>query len=162
MVARQMVWRVALLIGALVAVGCGPRNASLPRDTQTVDGMTIYIGVIPAELVQGHSIEPSDPDALHGGTPKGRSSHHLVVALFDAKTGTRITDARIKVGIGDHSYNHEPDKWLAPMQIDGTITYGNFFLMQGEGVWRIHLEIQRPGMAGSSEAVFAYEHAPNP
>ncbi len=162
MAMRRTVWTVALLVGALVAAGCGPRNASLPRDTQTVDGMTIYVGVIPAELVRGHSIEPSDPKALHGATPKDSSSHHLVVALFDAKTGVWISDARIKAGIGDRSYNHESDKWLEPMQIDGTITYSNFFLMQGEDVWRIHLHIQRPGAARSSEAAFAYEHAPNP
>jgi hypothetical protein len=149
-----------MLFGALVVAGCSQRNSALPRDTQTVDGMTIYIGVIPAELVQGHSTEPGDPNALHGGTPKNSSSHHLVVALFDAKTGARIGDARIKAGIGDRSYNHEPEKWLEPMQINGTMTYGNFFLTPGSGQWRIHLNIQRPGIAHSSAADFAYEHAP--
>lgn len=152
---------VAVLCGALTVVGCGPSVSSLPRNTQTVNGMTIDIGVIPAELVQGHSIEPGDPKALHGGTPKDSSSHHLIVALYDAKTGARIADARIKAGVGNRSYNHEPDTWLEPMQIDGTTTYGNFFLLQGEGVWRIHLEILRAGAPRPIEADFAYEHPPD-
>jgi len=41
------------------------------------------------------------------------------------------------------------------------MTYGAFFLMQGAGPWRIHLDIKRPGIAHSSEADFAYEHPPD-
>lgn len=156
---RRRRLRIAAELGsALVMVGCSPSTSSLPRNTQTVDGVTIDIGVVPAELVQGHSIELGDPKALHGGTPKNSSSHHLIVALFDAKSGARITDARIKAGVGNRSYNHEPDTWLEPMQINGTTTYGNFVLMPGEGVWRIHLEVLRAGAQRSIEADFAYEH----
>ena len=121
--------------------------------------MTIDLGVMPAELVQGHSTQPGDPQALHGGTPGNSDSHHIVVALFDARTGIRISDARIRAGVGRHSYDHAPDTWLEPMQINGTMTYGNFFLMQGAGEWRIHLEISRPGLTRPSEVDFAYEHS---
>lgn len=158
---RQYAWLAAVGMGTLGIAGCSQPTSSLPRDTQTIDGMSIYIGIIPAELVRGDSTESGDPNALHGGTPKNSSSHHLVVALFDAKTGARIADARIKAGVGDRSYNHEPDTVLEPMQINGTITYGAFFLMQGAGPWRIHLDIQRPGIARSSEADFGYEHPPD-
>lgn len=153
------------ILGSIVAFGilvsgCSD-YADLPRNTQTVDGMTIDLGVLPAELVQGHATVPGDPNALHGGTPSYSGSHHIVVAVFDAKTGARITDARIRAGVGDRSYNHEPDKSLEPMEINGMMTYGNFFLMQGAGVWRIHLQILRPGASRPVEADFAYEHAPD-
>jgi hypothetical protein len=105
-------------------------------------------------------VEQWDPNALHLGTPKNSSSHHVVVALFDSKTGVRIADARVKAGVGDRSYDHAPVTLLEPMQINGMSSYGGFFLMQGSGPWRIHLDIQRPGSAHSSEAEFAYEHAP--
>ena len=88
---------------------------------QTVEGMTIYLGVMPAELVQGHSTMPGDPKALHGGTPPNRSSHHIVVALFDAQTGARITDAQIQAGVGNRSDDHPPDTVLAPMEINGAM-----------------------------------------
>ncbi len=146
---------LVVAIGALVAA-CS-HNTDLPRNTQTVDGMTIELGVLPAELIQGHRTAPGDPNALHGGTPPNSSSHHLVVALFDAKTGTRITDARIRAGVGNRSYNHEPDRLLEPMKVNGAMSYGNFFLLQGEGVWHIHLEILRAGAPRPVQADFAYE-----
>ncbi len=82
---------------------------------------------------------------MHGVSPPCRT------ALF----------ARIRAGAGDRSYNHEPDRWLEPMLIDGTTTYGNFFPMAGGGQWRIHLEIYRPGRARPTAADFAYEHVPD-
>ena len=147
---------VALVLVALA--GCDPHHG-VPRDVQIVDGMVIYLGVMPAELVRGHATSQGDPNALHGGTPERAGSHHVVVALFDAKSGARITDARIQADVGDRSYNHGPAKPLEPMQIAGTTSYGNFFLMQGEDVWRIHLTIERPNIAHATEANFRYEHA---
>lgn len=160
--ARSRHWTILGLAAAFGVLiwGCSD-YADLPRSTQTVDGMTVYLGVIPAELVQGHSTAPGDPQALHGGTPQKSSSHHIVVALFDAKTGARITDARIRAGAGDRSYNHEPERSLEPMEINGAMSYGNFFLMQGAGAWRIHLEILRVGASRPVEADFAYEHVPD-
>jgi hypothetical protein len=148
-----------VVFGVLIS-GCGDYG-DLPRSSQTVDDVTIYLGVMPAGLVQGHSTVPGDPQALHGGTPQNRSSHHIVVALFDAQTGARIADARIRAGVGDRSYNGEPDRSLEPMQIDGMMSYGNFFLLQGAGTWRIHLEILRAGASRPIEADFAYEHLPD-
>jgi hypothetical protein len=160
-VKRTDVATCALSIGVLAfaarGTGCSS-DSELPRSEQTVDGMTVDLAVIPAELVRGHSREPGDPNALHGGTPKNLGSHHIVVALFDAKSGTRITDAKIRARVGNRSFNHEPDTWLEPMQINGTVTYGNFFQMQTPGLWRIHLQIYRSGVSKPSEANFAYEH----
>lgn len=148
-----------MAVVAMLALGSCGRDRQLTGDSQVVDGMAIYFGVMPAELVRGHSLAQGDPQALHGGTPATAASHHVVVALFDAKTGARITDARIQADVGDRSYNHGPAKPLEPMQIAGTTTYGNFFPMQGQGVWRIHLMIERPSIAHATEADFRYEHA---
>ncbi len=148
----------AVGLASLLLAACG---RDLPHTTQTVDGMRIYLGVMPAELVRGHSTTHGDPQALHGGTPPGRSSHHIVVALFDVKTGARITDAEIRAAVRDRSDNHAPDTVLAPMEINGAMSYGNFFLMEGAGLWRIHLEIRRPGAAHPVAADFAYEHKPD-
>jgi hypothetical protein len=146
-------------IGPLLA-GCSD-DSRLPRNSQTVDGMTVEMGVLPAELIQGQLTTPGGPDALHGGTAPDSSSHHIVVAVFDAKTGARITDARIRAGVGNRSYNHEPEKPLEPMEINGAMTYGGFFPMPGQGVWRIHLLVQRIGEPKAVEANFAYEHPSN-
>lgn len=147
----------AIALGALGLAACD-RAKDLPRNTQTVDGMRIEIGVVQARAIEGHPVEAQAPSAMHGGVAETSGSHHLTVALFDAKTGERITNARIRVGVGDRSYNHAPEKVLEPMRINDTGTYGGFFRMPGSDVWRIHLEIERPGVARSSEADFAYEH----
>ena len=147
--------RGLIVLGALTACS---RDNDLPRNEQTVSGITIDLGVLPAELVRGHSTALGHPNALHGGTLSNAGSHHIVVALFDAMTGARITDARIRAGVGNRSYNHESEESFEPMQIAGVTTYGGFFLMQREGTWRIHLEIYRPGSAKPVEADFAYEH----
>lgn len=151
----------AALVASVVLIalaGCG-YDRPLPRDNQVVDGMAIYLGVMPAALIQGHATTKGDSTALHGGTAESGGAHHLVVALFDAKTGARITDARVRADVDDRSSNHGPVKPLEPMQIAGTTTYGNFFPMQGQDAWRIHLTIERPNIAHRTEADFRYEHA---
>jgi len=156
--AKRAAVMLVLMAGAALSACSG--TADLPRNSQTVDGITIYLGVVSAQMMQADIADRGDPKSMHGGTSPDAGSHHIVVALFDAKTGKRIVDARVKAGVGDRSYDHEPDKPLEPMLVNGLMSYGNFFLMQGSGTWRIHLEIQRPGKTGSIQAEFAYDHAP--
>jgi hypothetical protein len=52
----------------------------------SADGIEIYFGVVPAPVISGHEMG-------HGGSPRAKGSHHLVIALFDSKTGKRVTDA---------------------------------------------------------------------
>lgn len=151
-----------LFVAAAFLAGCGPGTSALPHNEQTVAGVTIDLGVLPAALAQGHPMASNEPGVLSSAASQNPAAHHLVVALFDAKSGARITDARIRAGVGDRSYNHEPDQWLSAMTINGMMTYGAFFAMEGEGPWRIHLEISRPGLAKPIEASFAYEHPEGP
>lgn len=111
-----------------------------------VGGMEIYYGILPVEMVQGH---PTD----HGGKPAGKSSAHLVVALFDSTTGRRISDAQIgarvhELGLGEQS------KQLDPMRIADTVTYGQYFRMAGPGPYRVSLSIRSPGVAAPVEVKF--------
>lgn len=151
---RRLAGAVAAATAALV-VGCA-READLPRSEQTVDGVTIYLGVVPAAIVQGHSTTQGDPQALHGGAPPGSSSHHVMVALFDAASGARITDARVSASVPGQA----PARALEPMEVNGLTTYGNFFLFSGPDVRRIHVEVFPAGRSNSIKADFAYEHQP--
>jgi hypothetical protein len=47
------------------------------------------------------------------------------------------------------------------MQIDRTTTWGDFFLMQSGGEWRLRLKFDRPGCSSPTEADFAYAHTPD-
>lgn len=155
---RWWIVRSALtLLCVSAAVGCSDVG-DLPRDSQTVGGTTIYLGVVPSAVVRDHPTRKGDASALHGGVSEGLSLHHIVVALFEASTGKRISDAQVRAGVGDLSYNHVPDRDLEPMLDNGVISYGGFFPMQGRDPYRIHLEIRRAGTTRPIEAQFVYEH----
>lgn len=153
--------RIPAMLALCVALlsACGG-TVEMPRSEQTVGGITVYLGVVPAEIVQGHPLVPGDAQALHGGTPAGRNSHHVVVALFDAKTGARITDARVRAGFGRQVREHQPLQDLEPMEINGKMSYGGFFLLRETGGLQVHLEIRRDATSRPVTAAFAYDHLP--
>lgn len=123
---------------------------------KTAGSLAVYLGVLPAEMVQGHS--PEHPAGrMHGGVPSARRQHHVVVAVFDAKDGARIGDAAVKArvtGVGAAPV----EKKLAPMTLDKTISYGNYFPLGGPGRYRIEIEILRPGSSGPVKTHFEYSH----
>ena len=94
---------------------------------------------------------------MHGGVPSARRQHHVVVAIFDAKDGTRITDAEVQASVGEPGLSVTKRK-LEPMLIDKTISYGNYFSMGSPGPYRIEVEIRRPSTATAVKAVFEYSH----
>ena len=140
---RWLLAGLLLVVSATVAAG-GYR--------QVVDGVAVYFGIVPAELVRGHP--PEHPEGqMHGGVPAGEN--HIMVALFEDKTGKRITDAEITATItGPDRFKLE--KKLEPMTIAGTASYGNYFAMLGSGPYRIALRIRMPGVGHEIRAVFTW------
>ncbi len=61
---------------------------------KTVAGMSVYVGVLPAEMLLGHPKGHHERE-MHGGA----SRHPVVVALFETASGRRIANAKVKVGI---------------------------------------------------------------
>lgn len=107
---------------------------------QVVDGIAIYFGVVPAELVRGHPREHAESQ-MHGGVPVGEN--HVIIALFDNASGKRITNAEIKAKLFGAA-NKKLQKNLERMVIGGNTSYGNYFYMPGRGPYRFELEISRP------------------
>ena len=143
------------LIAAVVtlAVVCSALAQADPL-SKTTGGVTFYLGVMPAEIVRGH---PSGhPEStMHGSPPKGSGSRHVVVALFDAKTGERIADASVSGRVEQVGLAAE-QKDLEPMKIAGTLTYGNFYAIQGGGTYKIKIIVKKKGTSNRIEAEFEY------
>lgn len=138
-----------LLVGLLLAVSA---TAAVGGYRQVVDGVAIYFGMMPAELVRGHPREHPESE-MHDGVPVGES--HLVIALFEDKTDKRITRAEVTATItGPNDYKAE--KKLEPMTIVGAATFGNYFYMLGPGPYRIALRIRTPDIGHDIEAVFTW------
>ena len=143
---KIMIAAAAILV---LATSAPARSADLSK---TVDGVTFYVGVIPAEIVRGHPAEHSE-STMHGSVPAG--SRHIVVALFDAETGERITDAQVSARVEQLGLSAE-HKDLDPMQIAGTVSYGNFYAMPGGEIFKIRVIVKRKGGSRRIEAEFEY------
>ena len=115
----------SIALGYLCLLIIGTAMAANSGEVKTSGGLTVYLGVVPAEIVKGllpHSAERP----MHSRVPRGPHEYHVVAAIFDAATGTRVSDASVSAqlsGIGLSGGR----KNLEPMQISGTTTYGAFF-----------------------------------
>jgi hypothetical protein len=88
-------------IAALFMSGAFAADSSLHK---IVDGVAIYLGVIPAELIEGHP-KAHPESGLHGGAPPvTEERYHIVIALFDAKTGARITNAKVTASLSSFGF----------------------------------------------------------
>ncbi len=117
---------------------------------QKIDGMSIYLGVIPAQLTQKHS-------TMHGGITNEEHSYHIVIALFDSKSGKRITNARVKASVAPLGMKgHTKD--LEPMHGD-LLSYGNYFTMYKATNYTIKVEIQRADKRVKSVAKFTFKRS---
>lgn len=122
---------------------------------QVVDGVAIYFGIVPAEVVRGHPREHPEGE-MHGGVPVGES--HIMVALFDAKSGERIARAEVTARVSGGPAS-STEKRLEPMLIAGSQTYGNYFAMIGPGPYQIELQLRLPGKAKPIRARFEWSRS---
>lgn len=145
----------ATLTAILVALA-GTSVAAAADYYKTAGNLAVYLGVLPAEMVQGHS--PEHPEGkMHGGIPSAKRQHHVVVAIFDTKNGSRIGDAAVTARVAEIGLASVKKK-LESMTIDKTISYGNYFSMSGPGPYRIEIEIFRPGSSSPVRTSFEYSH----
>jgi hypothetical protein len=123
------------------------------EDTQhkAVDGLDIYYGILPAEMVLGHEKE-------HGAGKTGKGAHHLVIALFNTKTGHRIIDAEAEATVTPLGLAGETKK-LELMTVNQMVTYGNYFRMSDPLPYRISVKIRLPGAHEWLETIFEYRHS---
>jgi len=149
-------WMALLLVMSLITLNAGAAASDAPETFQVVDGVTIYLGVMPAQIVQGHAREHEE-SKMHGGVPAGRYRDHLVVALFDNATGRRIEDAQVTAAVMELGLGSQW-KTLEPMRIAEAVTYGNYFDMPSGATYHIQVRIRRPGHSQLIEATFTHRH----
>lgn len=142
-------WFVGLIAAFLLLAATTARPAGYE---QVVDGVAVYFGLMPAEIVRGHPREHPESE-MHGGAAAGEN--HILIALFDDKTGARITHAEVTATITGPG-NFKAEKKLDPMKIAGAMSFGNYFYMTGPGPYRIALRIRIPGIGHEVRAEFAW------
>ena len=147
---RLVAFVLALFVGASMIA-----SAEAAETFKTTGGLAIYLGVLPAEIAKGHSPDPSE-GKMHGGTLKGRTQHHVMVAIFEARSGARVTDAEVTARVAEIGLG-QTERRLESMTMDKAISYGNYFSMGSPGPYRIDLEIKRPAWQ-PVRTIFEYSH----
>jgi hypothetical protein len=146
---------ISTLLLALVVL---PLDKGVAQDTlsRTAEGLTAYLGVMPAELTKGPPSHPAAPQ-MHGGVPRGAHEVHIVAAIFDTASGARISDAAVTAQVSGLGLSGTKTA-LETMQIAGTTTYGGFFDLPGRDLYTVKLAIQRPGTTRPVVMDFKYDH----
>ncbi len=148
--------RVAVL--SIATLGASTAFAADSTTHKVVQGVAIYLGVLPAEMILGHP-KPHTEAEMHGGVPAGQHQYHVTVSLFDNASGKRISGVKVSARV--YEINRAgTQKKLEPMLIVDTISYGNYFNMPTtNNPYRIRVLIELPGIAGIIETEFEYQHA---
>lgn len=138
-----------ILAGAVLFIACvvsflGSHSAiAAPPDNQyrTAGGIAAYIGLMPAEMIKGHTKDHPESTMHPGGKKGGPHEYHLVAAIFDAATGARIEDASVHAQVSALGLSGE-DMPLQPMPIANTVTYGAFVTLP-EDLYTIRIKVRR-------------------
>lgn len=151
--ARHFAGAVAVA-GMWLMLGTGAVVVAQDAQYRTAGGLTVYLGVVPAELVKGLGAHAGEKP-MHGRTPKGPHEFHVVIAVFDTGSGTRVSDATVTAKVSGLGLSGA-QKTLGSMQIADTITYGAFFNL-GRDIYTIRVTVQRPGRKPVA-LDFKYDH----
>jgi hypothetical protein len=141
---------------AILVSVAGSAFASEPGGYKVVDGTVIYFAVLPAEIIRGHPKGHAEA-VMHGGVPNGKHVHHVMVALFEAGSFDRITDAEVKATVSEIGFAGKTET-LEPFTVAEVLTYGNYFEMPNQTIYRITVAVRRPNSPKTVEATFEYEH----
>ncbi|MDD4904620.1 MAG: hypothetical protein PHD39_00480 [Methylobacter tundripaludum] len=76
-----------IMLLAIFALFIGISTVAGSEDQRkVVDGVEIYLGVLPVEMVRGHPKEHAE-SSMHSGLASCAEQYHMLIALFDSNTG---------------------------------------------------------------------------
>ncbi len=132
-IGRAGLWLSAALIWSL-ALGNAFAQARQERE-----GLVLYWGLVPAAVVSAkHSLEQ-----MHGVLPPGGGElHHLVVAVFDTRTGRRIDNAAVRARLSEVGIADSAPRYLTPMKINDEASYGQLFGTVKDGPYDFRIWVQ--------------------
>ncbi|WP_043739491.1 hypothetical protein [Thioalkalivibrio nitratireducens] len=154
---RPIMFKIIALFFGVVLLASNAAAADSPY-RQVADGVVVYLGVLPAAMVQGR--HEGDPEAvMHDGIPRGRHAFHVTVSVFDAGSGNQIKDAQVTARVAPLGLAGVT-RPLETMRIDDTVSYGHYFTLRGEARYDIEITIARPGADAPVTVSFTYARPP--
>lgn len=147
---RKSGWILAAVLQLMVLAASA--QAAADPNVRYAENLVVYFGVMPAEVVRGHPV--SHPESqMHGRGHESPAEKHVVIALFDAASGARITDATVSARVVGSA---EAARTLEPMTVAGATTYGNYLPLADAGSQQVRIEITRPSQGKPAVVTFRY------
>jgi len=112
---------------------------ALSSMTKKVEGYRVTFTIIPSIMFTDH---PKTHPArnMHRGVPS-IPKYHIMLTIFDAKTNQRVKSAEVSTYIKSAEGNIFK-KSLEPMLLNGTLNYGQYFLLNSYKVLHIEFTIK--------------------
>jgi hypothetical protein len=158
-------WSMAALLASGAILGT-PRGAAAEEETfrKTAGDYSLVLAVMPAEVIRGPAA-PEIPGASLQRAPAARDTHHVMVSIFDARSGQRLERLQVKARVAALGFSGEK-RDLEPISVGGAKVYGNTFPMLGRGPFRVDVEVNAHGGPHAQRATFYFTHpsfaAPKP
>ena len=125
-------------------VARAPRNFNM----KVVDGIEVYLGVVPADAVRD--------EKLHDRAPSGRGYYHVNISLHDAETKAEIKDAQVEARVANPVTGGATKK-LLPMTTNNAVSYGNYFRVTGAEPYTITVRVRLPKAPDTVVARFDFK-----
>ena len=149
---RLTVLFVALLFAAMPSRATGAEELNFRKN---VGDFWVYLSVMPADFISGPAA--SAPGATPFQPPAARDTHHLMVAIFDYRTGRRITEATVEARVAALGFSGTK-KALESTTLAGARLYAGAFPMQGRGPFRVNVEFRVPDSTHAQHTTFYFSH----
>ena len=157
---QRLSFRLYLGAAATLALSGAHAAAGVVDGVKSVEGLTVYLGVVPAAISRGHA--PDHVEArMHGGAPRPSLHNvHIVAAVFNKTSVARLQNIRVEARIHGTGNN----RWtvpLTPMTVNGALTFGGYTSLGREEDVMITLDIVRPERAPRTRTTtvqFRYVH----
>lgn len=122
---------------------------------KTVDGMEIYLGLMPAEVMRA-SPSGSAERTMHGGVPSGSGYFHVSVSVFDAASKSPVAGAKVNLRVG-YLDGSGVSKVLEPVTLNNVPSYGNYVRLRRNTQYVLIVRVQKPDMPRAAEARFEHK-----
>ena len=137
----------------------GPATAGVRQSSQTVDDLTVYLGIVPAAITRGHRTEHAG-EAGAGAPLRSVHDIHLIAAVFSKNSGERVRNVSVSA-----TFQGERGRaWtmpMRPMTVNGALTYGGFTSMGTNMNATVAVIVERPSRTRRQRATvarFEYDH----
>jgi hypothetical protein len=144
-----------LAMGAMLQ-GLPGAAADLETYRKTAGDYTVYLTVMPAEMILGPRAEQV-PGASPQRAPALRDTHHVIVAIFDTRSGQSASGMDVKARVAALGFSGEK-RALEPVRLGAGAAYGNSFPMLGRGPFRVDVEFRSRYGPHEQQATFYFTH----